>query len=328
MHLDFGGWIRDFRDEWRTGNQFLAVMGALQDLHNGLFFSLTSRYPLGTNVFDKEWDMLVVLDGCRVDALTELAPEYDFITSVDSIWSVGSASHEWICKTYTTDHRAAVQDTALISSNPWYSRAFREQQYPPGKYCVPIMWADWDVVVADDFGELLTIHQHEHKDMNLPPHPDLLTDHAIKTGRNSEHDKIIVHYMQPHRPHGSKAYEEERKPTDTEFSPWQAIRSGRASKEMVWENYLNNLRMVLDSVETLLSNVDADRVAITADHGDLFGEFGAYGHPAGFIHPNLKKVPWVVTSASDHRTVTPTVELSEEGDSTDVDGQLRALGYM
>lgn len=41
---------------------------------------------------------------------------------------------------------------------------------------------------------------------------------------------------------------------------------------------------------------------ITADHGDLFGEFGQYGHPEGFVHPNLNQVPWVETTATDEET--------------------------
>jgi len=44
---------------------------------------------IGTNVFDREWDVLIVLDTARVDALRVVADEYDFIGQVDSIWSVG-----------------------------------------------------------------------------------------------------------------------------------------------------------------------------------------------------------------------------------------------
>ena len=327
MHIDIRGWIDDFREEWDAGNRYLATMGALQDLHNGLFFSVTSRYPLGTNVFDREWDLLLVLDGCRVDAVEEVAPEYDFISTVDSIWSVGSASHEWICKTYTNDHIEEIRETMLISTNPFVPKTFVNREFPPSTYSVPIMWADWDVVEADDFGELWTIHEHEFKSLNLTPPPELVTENVIRAGREFDFDRTVVHYMQPHIPHGSKAYRERRAPTDVESDPWVSIRSGAATKEEVWENYLDNLRMVLDSIETLLENFDADTVAITADHGDLFGEFGAWGHPAGFVHPKLKKVPWVTTTAQDRQTVTPEVEIPKQHTESDIDEQLRALGY-
>lgn len=38
---------------------------------------VSSRFPFGTNVYEKDWDVLVLLDTCRVDALAEVSGEYD-----------------------------------------------------------------------------------------------------------------------------------------------------------------------------------------------------------------------------------------------------------
>jgi len=54
------------------------------------------RLPYGTNVYDRSWDVLVVLDGCRADLLAAVADEYDGLTAVGSIRSVGSSSSEWL----------------------------------------------------------------------------------------------------------------------------------------------------------------------------------------------------------------------------------------
>lgn len=54
----------------------------------GVFLSTRDR--LGTNVFTRDWDLLVILDACRVDAMREVAGEYEFIQKVDSIRSVGA----------------------------------------------------------------------------------------------------------------------------------------------------------------------------------------------------------------------------------------------
>jgi len=35
------------------------------------------RLPYGTNVFERSWDVLVVLDGCRADLLAAVADDYD-----------------------------------------------------------------------------------------------------------------------------------------------------------------------------------------------------------------------------------------------------------
>lgn len=328
MHTDIRGWIEDFRRSLATESTYLAIMGALQDLYNGLFFSLTSRRPLGTNVFTRDWELLLVLDACRVDAIEEVAPEYDFIDAVDSIWSVGSSSDEWAAKTYTTDYLSKIRETLLVSTNPLVLQALREQKYPPVGYSVPLMFADWDVVDENDLGEFLHIGEHHYKKYDLPPSPELMTEHAIKAARRFDFGRTIVHYMQPHIPHGAAAYAEERPPTDLEADPWQCIRNGAVDREDVWENYLDNLRITLDSIEILLKNIDAEKVVITADHGDLIGECGAYGHPAGFVHPAVKKVPWVVTSASDEGTRSPDIELPRRQSDTDVEDQLRTLGYL
>lgn len=47
-----------------------------------------------TNVFEREWDILLVLDACRVDLLASVADEYEFVQGGRSIYSVGGTSPE------------------------------------------------------------------------------------------------------------------------------------------------------------------------------------------------------------------------------------------
>ncbi|MDZ7731077.1 MAG: hypothetical protein U5K37_09360 [Natrialbaceae archaeon] len=87
---------------------------------------------------------------------------------------------------------------------------------------------------------------------------------------------------------------------------------------------------MLDDVELLLENVDAETVAISADHGESFGEFWEYGHKTGSLNPYVRRVPWVETSATDTGTYTPTVEPPQEAESESdesVEESLEALGY-
>lgn len=326
MHTDIGGWAGDIFQDFGE-NPKHAVLNGLRGVHNGLFYTVTSRYPLGTNVFERDWDLLVVLDACRVDAMREVSPEFDFLGPVGSIWSVGSQSHEWLCKTFTRRYLAEIRKTAHISANPHAPPTFRDGVRPPRSLAIPLMWANWDVVDAADFRLFRGLSEY---DLGYPAtiDPRAVTDHAIDAGRTDGVERTVAHYFQPHRPYISAAYSEERPLTDVEDEPWEALRTGTATIDEVWELYLDNLRYVLNSVERLLQNYDADTVAITADHGDLFGEFGEYGHPSGFAHPSLKKVPWVETTAVDERTSTPTVETAPESSSVDVDDQLRRLGYL
>lgn len=328
MKSQVGAWLRTITrrpdPEYDSG-----VLNFIRGAHNGLFFTFTSRYPLGTNVFTEEWDALVILDACRVDALRAVAPEYEFLDGINSIWSVGSSSHEWMCKTFTKEHLEEIKETHYISTNPNTPATFNNHERPPRKYPVPIMAADWNVVDENDFGKITQIHRHAYEEYFDTINPDLVTDHAIHAGRQTDFDRIIIHYFQPHRPYIASAYPEERSVSPIEDQPWQSIRNGDATTTEIWELYLDNLRLALDSVERLLENLDAEKVTITADHGELFGELGQYGHPEGVAHPKLKKVPWAVTCGTDERTSEPEVDTAVQDESKiEVEDQLEHLGYI
>jgi len=100
---------------------------------------------------------------------------------------------------------------------------------------------------------------------------------------------------------------------------------GEVEFEELWDSYRMNLELVLEEVRTLLSNLDAETVVITADHGNAVGELRMYGHPAGFLHPAVRKVPWIETTATDQLTYEPSV--GTESDERDVGELLEALGY-
>jgi hypothetical protein len=106
-----------------------------------------------------------------------------------------------------------------------------------------------------------------------------------------------------------------------------ALRRGEVSHETFWQAYRSNLDVVLDDVALLLDNHDGEKVVLTADHGDALGEWGIYDHPAGCLHPVVKNVPWVETTATDTGEYNP--EFQREGTSdADVQERLRSLGYV
>lgn len=105
-----------------------------------------------------------------------------------------------------------------------------------------------------------------------------------------------------------------------ELEPMQALRRSDLTKEKAWSLYLDNLRLVLDSAEILLENLDAEKVVITAEHGEAFGEYGGkFGHIDGYPTPQVKKVPWIETSATDTDSYHP----SEQENSGEQDYELR-----
>jgi hypothetical protein len=296
MPFQPGAFLRDLRDlsGWK-----LRVFFALYYTYVGLWLTLSTRLRLGTHVFDEEWDLLVVLDTCRVDALEAVADEYEFIDEVGSITSLGSMSVEWMAQTFDREHAEQIARTAYVTSKWDTDKTFREGNHPPDVLHPPAVWADWDVVSADEFGLLSEVWRETCDDRLRVTPPGPVTDRVIQIGRDGDFDRTVVHYMQPHSPYISGHLDGDAPLPSVDAEPFEALKRGDADREGIWNRYLDNLRLVLDSVGLLLENVDADRVVVTADHGEGFGEYGVYGHPVGCPVPAIKRVPWVRTTATD-----------------------------
>lgn len=310
-----------------------AALEATYAVYLGLWHSVTSRWPVGTNVFERDWDALVILDACRLDAMQAVAPEYDFLGDIEAIWSRGSHSHEWIARTFTVEHRDAIRETAYVNSNGFADLTLDEGVYPTPRYEMPVDLSRNDVVTADEFYLLDNaknkLDEERYERYGTIP-PRYMTDRAIHVGREHNPEWLIVHYFQPHQPFVGRAIRDDRDPTENERSTYARARAGHVTDDELWELYLDNLRSVLDEVELLRENLTFGSLAITADHGEWIGEFGQYGHPEGHVFPSVRKVPWTSTTARDKHTHEPAPEnLHEVGRQTDgnVEQRLADLGY-
>jgi hypothetical protein len=276
------------------------------------------RLNYGTNVFDRRWDVLVVLDACRADLLRSVVADGDaetgFLGDVATVRSVGSSSSEWLENTFGS--RPETARTAMVTGNTWTDRYLEADAFA----ALDEVWKyAWD----DDLG-------------TVPP--GAITDRAVALARASEPDRLIVHYMQPHHPFVPDPIAGDDGMARTgshsnDANPWVLLRRGAVTTERVRAAYEANLRYVLPEVRTLIENVSG-RVAVTADHGNLFGEWGLYGHPMCTPVPALLAVPWAETDGDGRRDYTPTIGPPEPlpvgrvyGAETDRD-RLAALGYL
>jgi hypothetical protein len=273
------------------------------------------RLDYGTNVFDREWDVLVVLDACRVDALRAVADETTLFdaAAVRSGRSVGSSSSEWLENTFRGHPETA--RTAMVTGNTWTDR----------------------YLDADAFAVLDEVWKYAWDDDHGTVPASAVTDRAVATARAGDHDRLVVHYMQPHHPFVADpiAGDEGLARTGSHSNPanpWVMLRRGEVSTERVRAAYEATLRGVLPAVETLVAEVEGT-VAITADHANLLGEWGLYGHPMHTPVPALLTVPWVETTGGGEHRYEPTVEPPEPlpvsrvyGADTDTE-RLAALGY-
>jgi hypothetical protein len=239
--------------------------------------------------------------------MRSVADEYEFVDGVDEIWSVGGHSEEWLRETFTNGPEEEVRETAYVSGNPFTENV-----------------ADLNFAALDDLNEL----DYGVDSPVAPAH--VVTDRAIAMGRSESLDRQIVHYMQPHRPFFARGEQRE----DVSIGEWSmgtdlyhSYFDGAKTKGDLHQGYVENLRYVLEEVRLLLENVDAEDVIITADHGHAIGERFLWDHRQGIQHPVMRRVPWVETTASDRGTLNPTEYRSRDQSATDVENQLRALGY-
>ncbi|POG54940.1 hypothetical protein AUR65_014560 [Haloferax marisrubri] len=278
----------------------------------------------GEPVFDRDWDVLLVFDACRVDIMDEVARsgEYDVLDSFDAdrdvMDSVASRSPEWIAKTFDPDEWGdELAETAYVTAN-LHSRDIPD---PDRVGLVDEVWKyGWD----DDFGV-------------VPPRT--MTDRAIDVMREHDPDRLIVHYMQPHLPFRSLIDDHPEwfnfkrgldNPTPSEFKTlWRRLRDGEVDHDTVWDAYVDNLRWAMDEVEILEENLDADSVVITADHANAMGEWWCYGHQSTAPLRAMKRVPWVEFSATDEETYDPEIAVEDtQLSEREYEDRLRHLGYL
>ena len=332
MKTNIYDWVReslvDFRSSERSLPARLSRPAYL--LYEATALTITSRFPVGTNIFEREWDTLLILDTCRVDAMRAVADEYDFIRSIESITSVGSSSFEWMNNTFHTQYRSEVHNTAYLSQNSFIDQTVGKGG-TTGKASLPFEPSRFDVVDLKDFAYTEHLWRAEFDNCSRwvvsgeavsRVSPRYTTERAIETSRVRDPDRLIVHYMYPHDP-----YVLADKKLQPRFDA--ALKSGAATREEVWEAYLDNLRFVLDEVEVLLKNLDQEQIVITADHGEAFGEYMFYRHPPACPIPTVRKVPWVETTGVDKNTVEPTAPPpSDTKTSATTEERLKQLGYI
>ncbi|MFC3477416.1 alkaline phosphatase family protein [Halobacterium litoreum] len=287
-----------------------AGLDAVREFVSRTYYAVGSRTDPDP-VLDADWDLLVVLDACRADVFADVVGDGDYSFDVgDTATSPASTSTEWLESVFGAATDDELADVAYVTGNPYTTRTIDTDRFG---YVDEVWKHAWD----DDTG-------------TIPPRP--LTDAAIRAGREADTERLVVHYMQPHFPtvFGDDDGIALDDWGDQPMSVWEELRFGKRSEADVWADYERNLEAVLEDVELLLSNVDADTAVLTADHGNAFGEHHIYGHPGGVDIPALREVPWCVTSATDEQTRDPgdgAAPATDETDADVVDERLESLGY-
>lgn len=189
-------------------------------------------------------------------------------------------------------------------------------------------------------------------------HPDHVTEVASQTNRIHRNKKLIIHYMQPHAPYlgreaeslrqtlyekhgmeffrndqimGSKTSGEDMYPNLT-----YALNEGYISQAELYKVYAENLRLVLNKVQELISELEGKTV-ITADYGETLGDIRGiftnpsirYEHYENLYSESLRIVPWFII---EHETRKDIISEPPRGVQTVseevIKNNLKSLGYI
>lgn len=332
--MTFQDWVSESIDRYKTQPVHKATWVSAYRFWRGIVRRTYDPW-IGTPIWDRgEWDVLVIMDACRVDQLREMRQHYDCLPyHIPSVWSNASASIDWIQRNFNHQPPEKIENVGYITANPFAdhndpnSRSANLGQSPVGH--LELLYNEY----WQDIGNGIE---------TVPPEP--VTDHAIHAWRNRDSldiDRLVVHYMQPHEPfrsrpewgNGNHKLLKNLVSDNAEAgsSVYPLLREGEISRDEFWRVYQDNLRWVLDDVtDRLLANVDGE-VVLSADHGNGLGEWGgSWHHPPAAMNPHIRKVPWVTVDATDSRTVNPGVDALDsttQDTDTDVHTQLEALGY-
>jgi hypothetical protein len=273
--------VRSFFGLVRQGDGRQAVLAAYVEVLRRMYGFLPND---GVDIVEEEWDTLILLDACRYEYYEELT---ELEGDLKKRTSRASSTAEWLTTNFTREH----DDIVYVSANPRISNekvdGFRG---------------------TDHFREVINVWRTDwNPDLNtVEPKP--VTDAALKTRERYPDKRIIVHYIQPHAPWIGDTKLSDRDTTLDNPTPDSWIETGKTWGTMLKEGmdtktvkqaYEDNLEIVLDEVQRLVSNLDG-RVVVTSDHGECFGEKFIIEHPSGIYVDELVDVPWhVVDTGGD-----------------------------
>ncbi len=266
----------------------------------------------------RKWNVLILLDACRADYLRRLRPEARAVNSLYSItWG-------WVAR---FAQLAARLDSLVFyfTANPVVNREMR--RHPEAPLRLISLWQD---------------HWGRHGPLNLPAvHPEAVVK-AVRAflNRHGQPLRMVVHFLQPHVPFIGRTalpYSNWGRGMDDELSREveslpglkEALAAGEVTIRRVRECYEANLELVLPYRDEL-SRLVKGLVVTTADHGQLLGERGLYGHCAGPLHPELTEVPWLQEDRGSFHPAEIPADLGQsdaETDPEEISHKLEALGY-
>lgn len=275
-----------------------------------------------TLIHERDWDTLIVLDACRYDYFEALYSNY-FEGTLRKVRSPVEPKHSyatssWCNRTFTGRY----DDITYVSTTLRINSRMAIDGFHAGERFDTVVDL-WETAWNEEYGTVLPEAVTE-----AVLSARSVRDNADDETERGRTERTIVHYSQPHFPYPSldpPASVKDNRPekrTTHKYKARSAVGSTirhalgddnsrrllqglgfgplnpmdevlrEYGPEKMEEVYRKNLVRVLEAIATLVEELPGTTV-ITADHGELLGEAGYYGHSYVPDHEMVSTVPWL-----------------------------------
>lgn len=263
----------------------------LRNLILNKLISIVFQKVKGQNIFEDDWDNLIILDACRYDCFKYFYDKNYLGGKISKRKSLGAHTVSFLQNNFTEKY---YDNLIYITANPFVNKNLKDKVYK----IIPVWKDGWN--------------EENHTVL-----PEVMFQKTIETLLKHPHCKFIIHFMQPHYPYigydlsdNSVEILRELVSENKEIKFNQTIKKSFFNlyssriysiipRERQLKLYLNNLKLTLPVVNKLVNSLPGKSV-VTSDHGEAFGErihpiipFRFFGHKKGIKMPELIEVPWL-----------------------------------
>lgn len=238
---------------------------------------LPSWLKLFEELLNEDSFLLIVFDSCRYDFFQFIYRKYLY-GNLLAVKSLGPYTYSWIPKVFS---KREFKDIKIFyAGSKIKTHDIRLEKFVPPNRNV-------DVVRVNPRAEMYIALPNE------------VNNEILRLGLAK---RTIIWYMQPHYPwvkHMDLSLKLLKEVTWYEFTPEHLVEKGirrkGISRHEIVKAYVDNLRIALKGASSLIREVRdrfSGRIVVTADHGEMLGEYGLYLHPH-YELPQLYVVPWL-----------------------------------
>jgi len=264
------------------------------------------------NLLEENWGTAVILDACRYDMFKSTYPEYIEGGRLERRTGATCTTH-WLRSVFRENNN----DLIYVSGNPWINSVTGWDGFNPSEKFEEI-WDVWDwawdeereTVPPKYVTKAALRARKEHPDKRIIAHY-LQPHYPYLDGTVPEKVRMYFEGVNGRSNGSGHITSSLGKFVDRSLERWLGrsrhwglreflkVDTNRV-EEYLWRKYSadqlkslyeKNLRRVLSEVSKLLDRSE-ERVIITSDHGEAFGEKGDFFHPYGTKNPVVRHVPY------------------------------------